>query len=98
MEQVIEGAGVAFHNGWPAVNDVLYLFPLLRRHNRFVAALDDLPILTGDNVINVGADAFLVCPADKMCAFIKGISQDLSLIHILSFLWVWESLYSIMTT
>ena len=78
VEQVIEGAGVAFHNGWPAVNDVLYLFPFLRRHNRFVAALDDLPILTGDNVISVGADAFLVCPADKMCAFIKGISQDMA--------------------
>ena len=56
----------------------LLLFPFLRRHNRFVAALDDLPILTGDNVISVGADAFLVCPADKMCAFIKGISQDMA--------------------
>ena len=60
-------------------------------YTSFVAALNDLPILTGDNVISVGADAFLVCPADKMCAFIKGISQDmadpcapprLSLIHI----------------
>ena len=78
VEQVIEGAGVAFHNGWPAVNDFLHLFPFLRRHNRFVAALDDLPILTGDNVISIGTDAFLVCPADKMCAFIKGIPQDMA--------------------
>ena len=78
VEQVIEGAGVAFHNGWPAVNDVLHLFPFLRRHNRLMAALNDLPILTGDNVIGIGADAFLVCPADKMCALIKGISQNMA--------------------
>ena len=78
MEQVVEGAGVAFHDGWPAVNDFLHLFPFLRRHNGLMAALNDLPIFTGDNVISVGADAFLVCPADKMCAFIKGISQDMA--------------------
>ena len=78
VEQVIEGAGVAFHNGWPAVNDFLHLFPFLRRHNRLMAALNDLPFLTGDNVISVGADAFLMCPADKMCALIKGIPQDMA--------------------
>ena len=78
VEQVVEGAGVAFHDGWPAVNDFLHLFPFLRRHNGLMAALNDLPIFTGDNVISVGADAFLVCPADKMCAFIKGISQDMA--------------------
>ena len=78
VEQVIEGAGVAFHNGGPAVNDFLHLFPFLRRHNRFVAALNDFPVLTGDNVIGIGADAFLVRPADKMCALIKGISQDMA--------------------
>ena len=78
VEQVIEGAGVAFHNGWPAVNDFLHLFPFLRRHNRLMAALNDLTFLTGDNVISVGADAFLMCPADKMCALIKGIPQDMA--------------------
>ena len=78
MEQVIEEAGVAFHNGWPAVNEFLHLFPFLRRHNRLMAALNDLPFLTGDNVIGIGADAFLVRPADKMCALIKGISQDMA--------------------
>lgn len=36
------------------------------------------PFLTGDNVIGIGADAFLVRPADKMCALIKGISQDMA--------------------
>ena len=35
-----------------------------------MAALDDFPILTGDNVIGVGADAFLMRPKDQMCAFI----------------------------
>ena len=78
VKQVIEGAGVACHNGWPAVNDLLHLFPFLRRHNRFVATLNDLPFLTGDNVISVRADAFLMCPADKMCALIKGISQNMT--------------------
>ena len=62
VEQVIEGAGVAFHNGWPAVNDFLHLFPFL----------------TWDDVISVGADAFLMCPADKMCALIKWITQDMA--------------------
>ena len=78
VEQIIKGAGVAFHNGGPAVNDFLHLLPFLRRHNRFVAALNHFPVLTGDNVIGVGADAFLMCPADKMCTFIKGISQDMA--------------------
>ena len=58
--------------------DFLHLFPFLRRHNRLMAALNDLPFLTGDNVIGIGADAFLVRPADKMCALIKGISQDMA--------------------
>jgi len=78
VEQVIEGAGVAFHNGWPAVNDFLHLFPFLRRHDRFMAVLYDLPFLTWDDVISVGADAFLMCPADKMCALIKWITQDMA--------------------
>ena len=78
VKQVVEGAGIAFHNGWLAVNEFLYLFPFLRRHNGLMAALDDFPVLTGDNVISVGADAFLVCPADKMCALIKGIPQDMA--------------------
>ena len=58
--------------------DFLHLFPFLRRHNRLMAALNDLSFLTGDNVIGIGADAFLVRPADKMCALIKGISQDMA--------------------
>ena len=78
VEQVVEGAGIAFHNGWPAVNEFLHLFPFLRRHNRLMAALNDFPLLTGDNVIGVGADAFLVRPKDQMCAFIEGIPQDMA--------------------
>ena len=77
VEQVVEGAGITL-NGRPAVNQFLHLFPFLRRHNRLMAALNDLPFLTGDNVIGIGADAFLVRPADKMCALIKGISQDMA--------------------
>ena len=45
--------------------------PFLRRHNRLMAALDHFPLVTGDNVISVGADALLVCPKDQMCALIK---------------------------
>ena len=48
-----------------------------------MAALNDLPFLTGDNVIGVGADAFLMCPADKMCALIKGIPQDMAKLLVL---------------
>ena len=65
VEQVIEGAGIAFHNGRPAVNEFLHLFPFLRRHNGLMAALDHFPLVTGNNVIGVGADAFLMCPKDQ---------------------------------
>ena len=78
VEQVVEGTGIAFHNGRFAVNEFLYLFPFLRRHNGLMAALDDFPILTGDNVIGVGADAFLMRPKDQMCALIEGIPQDMA--------------------
>ena len=78
VEQIIKGAGIAFHDRWFAVNDSLYLFPFLRRHNRLMAALDHFPLVTGDNVISVGADALLVCPKDQMCALIKGIPQDMA--------------------
>ena len=62
VEQIIKGAGIAFHDRWFAVNDSLHLFPFL----------------TWDDVISVGADAFLMCPADKMCALIKWITQDMA--------------------
>ena len=77
VEQIIKGAGIPL-NGRPAVNEFLHLFPFLRRHNRLMAALNDLPFLTGDNVIGVGADAFLMRPKDQMCALIEWISQDVT--------------------
>ena len=77
MEQIIEGTGVSL-NGRPAVNDFLHLFPFFRRHNRLMAALNHFPLVTGDNVIGVGADALLVRPKDQMCALIKGIPQDMA--------------------
>ena len=78
MEQVVEGTGIAFHNGWLAVNEFLYLLPFLRRYNGLMAALDHFPLVTGDNVIGVGADALLMRPKDQMCALVKGIPQDMA--------------------
>ena len=43
-----------------------------------MAALDHFPLVTGDNIIGVGADALLVRPKDQMCAFIEGIPQDMA--------------------
>ena len=40
--------------------------------------LDHFPLVTGDNIIGVGADALLVRPKDQMCAFIEGIPQDMA--------------------
>lgn len=42
-----------------------------------MAILDNFPVLTRDNVIDVGTNPFLMCPADQMCALIKGIPQDI---------------------
>ena len=78
VKEIVKGAGAALHDGWPTVNDLLHLRPFLRLDNRLMAALYDLPILTGDDVIGVGTDAFLVRPADQMCAFIKRVPQDMA--------------------
>ena len=78
VEQVIKGAGVALHNGWSAVNDFLHLLPFFRGDDCFMAILDNFPVLTRDNVIGVGTNPFLMCPADQMCALIKGIPQDMA--------------------
>ena len=78
VEQVIEGTGVAFHNGRSAVNDFLHLLPFFRGDDCFMAILDNFPVLTRDNVIGVGTNPFLMCPADQMCALIKGIPQDMA--------------------
>ena len=43
-----------------------------------MAALDHFPLVTGNNVIGVGADAFLMRPKDQMCALIEWISQDVT--------------------
>ena len=59
MEQVVEGAGISFHNRWPAIYDCLYLFPFLRCHNRFMTTLNDFPVLTGNDVIGVGRKRIL---------------------------------------
>ena len=58
VEQVIKGAGVALHNSWSAVNDFLHLLPFFRGDDCFMAILNDFPVLTGDNVIGVGANPF----------------------------------------
>lgn len=43
-----------------------------------MAILNDFPVLTGDNVIGVGTNPFLMCPADQMCALIEWVSQDMT--------------------
>ena len=73
VEQVVEGAGIAFHNRRPAIHDCLHLFPFLRRHNRFMAALNDFPDLTENDVIGVEYP-FLVRPKNQMSTSIKRIS------------------------
>ena len=43
-----------------------------------MTVLDDFPVLTGDDVISVGTDTFLVRPKNQMRPLIKGISQDMA--------------------
>ena len=43
-----------------------------------MAALKDFPFLMGNDVIGIGADSFLVRPADKMCALVKWVPQDMA--------------------
>ena len=76
VKQVIERASVAFHNRRPAVNDFLYLFPFFRGNNGFMAILNNLPIFTGNKINRTRTDAFLVCPADQMCALVKRVPQN----------------------
>lgn len=43
-----------------------------------MTVFNDFPFLTENDVIDVGANAFLVCPKNQMRTFIKGISQDMT--------------------
>ena len=56
--------------GVAAVNQFLYLLPIFRPYNGFMAVLYDLPILAGDGVHSAGAIPFCVS-ANQMCALIK---------------------------
>lgn len=78
MGQVVEGTGVAFHNRWPAIHDCLYLLPFLQCRNRFMTALDNFPVLTGNDIIGVGANPYLVRSAKKMSTLIKRGTQDMA--------------------
>ena len=78
VEQIVKRTGIAFHNSWSTVNDFPYLLPFFRGYDCFMAILDNFSILTRDNVIGVGANPFLMCPADQMCALIKRVSQDMA--------------------
>ena len=78
MKKIVKRAGVPFHNCRPAVNDLLHLFPLRRCDDCFMAALDHFPVLTGNDIVRIGTDTLLMRPADQMCAFIKGIPQDMA--------------------
>lgn len=78
VEQVVERAGITIHNGWSAVDQFLNLIPFFRGYNCFMTIFNDFPFLTGNDVIGVGANAFLVCPKNQMSTFIKGISQDMA--------------------
>ena len=73
VEQVVEGAGIAFHNRWPTIHDCLHLFSFPQCHNRFMAALNDFPDLTENDVIGIEYP-FLVRPKNQMSTSIKRIS------------------------
>ena len=62
----VVGAGIPLHDRGPAIDQLLHPLPFLRRHDGLMAALDHFPLVTGDDVIGVGADALLVGPADQM--------------------------------
>ncbi len=78
VEQVVKGAGITIHNGWSAVDQFLNLILFLRGHDGFMTVFNDFPFLTGNDVIGVGANAFLVRPKNQMSTFIKGIPQNVT--------------------
>lgn len=78
VEQVVERAGIAIHNGWPAVDQVLNFIPFFWRNGCFMTVLNDFPFLTRNDTLGVGTKSFLVCPKNLMGAFIKGIPQNMT--------------------
>ena len=74
MKNIIIWAVITLHNRRSAVYELLYLFPLRFGDNGFVAVLYDFPLLPRNDIVGIGAYALLVCLADNMCAFVKGIS------------------------
>ena len=66
VEQVVKRAGVPLHNWWSAVNQLLNLIPFFRGHDGFMTVFNDFPFLTGNDVIGVGANPFLVRPKNQM--------------------------------
>ena len=71
MKDIIKRTGIAPHYGWSAVNDCLNLLPFFGGYNRFMAIVNDFPVLTRDNIIGVEANPFLMCSTDKVCALIE---------------------------
>ena len=78
VEQVVKRAGVSLHGGLSAVNQLLNLIPFFRGNDGFVTVLNDFPFFTRNDVINIGANPFLVRPKNEMSTFIKRISQDMA--------------------
>ena len=74
MKNIIIRAVIPLHYRRSAVYKLLYLLPLCFRDNGFVAVLYDFPLFPRNDVVGIGAYALLVCLADNMCAFVKGIA------------------------
>lgn len=76
VEQVVKRAGVSLHNGLSAVNQLLNLIPFFRGNDGFVTVLNDFPFFTRNDVINIGANPFLVRPKNEMSTFILRITHQ----------------------
>ena len=78
VEQIVEGAGIAFHNRGPAIHDCLYLFPFLRCHNRLMTTLNDFPVLTGNDVIYFDQEGIILTNRFRRYSLRTNVDHDIS--------------------
>ena len=80
MKNIVIRTAIPFHYRRSAVYKLLNLFPLSFGDNGFVAVLYDFPLLPRNDVVGIGAYALLVCLADNMGTFVKGIADRKSVV------------------
>ena len=78
VKQIVKGAAIPLHDGRAAVNQLLHPVPLFPADNGLVAILDNLPLVTGDEVHRVGANGLLVALANHMIALIDRVTEHFS--------------------